>query len=361
MIATPVQPPVGRNMALQGLRGIAASAVVVYHAAHFTASRLNAPWLESIFNGNFGYFGVLTFFVLSGFLMESAIRRYSPGTFLLHRCARLFPTYWLIFLALYFAQAVRLHSFENIPWAALSLLPLGEMFRPLGVEWTLVYEVFFYGVCALLCFRRNWFPWVLLIWLAAVCYAFFARSQFGSVMQPTFVHIPFSLWNVGFICGGLAGAVGRRIRLPAPAVLWLTGLTLFLLSFAMDAALRIFMAGPGIGCVVLALTRAPQADRPQQPGLPMRILYLLGEYSYGMYLAHALSIQIALQFVPPSSDALHIYVAMLGVGLAVGISAGMVDVSNYRRLKTWIDSHVPATPKALETQTPQAMQSGGTR
>jgi peptidoglycan/LPS O-acetylase OafA/YrhL len=338
-----------RNMGLQALRGLAASSVVIYHAAHYTNVRLNSPWLEDIFNGNFGYYGVLIFFVLSGFLMESAVRRYSPGKFLLHRCARLYPTYWALFLCIYLAQAARLHSFDSIPWASLSLLPLGPRVAPLGVEWTLLYEVFFYAVCALLCFRRQLFPLVLLAWSAIVLDAIFRHAQFGTVMQPTLAQMPFSLWNLGFICGGLAGAINRTFLLPEPAQLWLIGLALFLFGFIMGPAMRIFFAGPGIACVVIALTRWPDHAAASPSGLPMRILVLLGEYSYGIYLAHAMSIQIVLQYVPESSDPLHVYATMLGVGLAAGIAAGMLDVVLYRRLKAWIDARLESAAETKQS------------
>lgn len=340
----------GRNIGLQCLRGVAASAVVVYHAAHFTAVRLNAPWLESIFNGNFGYYGVLVFFVLSGFLMESAVRRYSAGKFLLHRFMRLFPTFWILFLCLYVAQAVRVHELGSIPWGALSLLPLGEMVRPLGVEWTLVYEVFFYGVCAVLCFRRSLYPWVLLVWLAIVVDAVFAHGQFGTLYQPTLWQIPFSIWNVGFICGGLAGVLNRSRRLPSPELLCLLGISLFLLGFNASVANRIFLGGPGIALIVIALARWQSAE-PKAPGLFILSLFLLGDYSYGMYLAHVMSIQIALQYVPVSSDPLHTYAAMLGVGLAAGIAAGILDVSLYRRLKGWVDKRIRCAPRLKKKPT----------
>lgn len=70
---------------------------MIYHAAHFTNSHLDVPSLEAIFNGKFGYYGVMVFFVLSGFLMEGASRRYDAKKFLLHRFLTLFPTYWLLF------------------------------------------------------------------------------------------------------------------------------------------------------------------------------------------------------------------------------------------------------------------------
>jgi peptidoglycan/LPS O-acetylase OafA/YrhL len=93
-----------RSMPLQALRGLAAVSVAIYHAAHFTAQRTGAAWLEQVFSGRLGLYGVLAFFVLSGYLMEAAVRRYDAGSFLLHRFLRLYPTYWLIFLGYFLLQ-----------------------------------------------------------------------------------------------------------------------------------------------------------------------------------------------------------------------------------------------------------------
>lgn len=338
----------GRNMSLQALRGAAASSVMIYHAAHFTAIKTGAAWLELVFSGRLGYYGVLVFFVLSGFLMESAVRRYDARTFLMHRFARLYPTYWLVFLGLFLVQSIRLGTWETVPWRALTLLPLGEMIRPLHVEWTLLYEVFFYAVCALLCLWRRVHLITLLLWLAVVAYAVFMRNQFGTAMQPTLIQIPFSAWNVGFICGSLAGFANRSLRVPEPGTLWLCGFALVLLSELTNPGTQLFLAGPGVACVVVALARMPR-DESVRAGLGKRMLFLLGEYSYGLYLAHSLSIQIALQYIPDSrlAEPVAVFAGMIGVGLSVGILTGILDVRLYRFLKNWIDARtkVAAVPK----------------
>jgi len=271
--------------------------------------------------------------------MEGAVRRYDARTFLLHRFARLYPTYWLLFVCFFFVQSIRLHSWESVPWKALTLLPLGEMMRPLHVEWTLLYEVFFYGVCAVLCFWRRAHFAVLLAWLAVVASAVFWHNQFGTAMQPTIVEIPFSAWNVGFICGSLAGFANRSRWKVEPSTLWLSGFALVLLSELTHPGTQLFVAGPGVACIVIALVRTPHVEGASA-GLGMRILFMLGEYSYGLYLAHSLSIQIVLQYIPDSrvSEPVAIFAGMIGVGLAVGILAGSLDVVLYRFLKNWIDN-----------------------
>ena len=330
-----------RDISLQALRGVAACCVLVYHAAHFTALRASAPWLEELFISRFGFYGVLVFFVLSGFLMESAIRRYDAKTFALHRFARLYPTYWLIFACAFFAQSARAGAWGEIPWKALTLLPLGEMTRPLGVEWTLLYEVFFYMVCTLLCvWRRAHLP-VLLVWLFVVAIAVFYFRQFGTTMQPTFAEIPFSALNIAFICGGLAGHLNRRVTTLDPGGLWLAGLALIMLAKLVGSGPDLFLTAPGMACIVLALVRGHRADA-RAPGLFLRGLFLLGECSYGLYLAHLLTVQIALQYVPADrwSQPGTVFVGVVGAGLTVGLLAGVVDVMLYRTVKGWIDRSV---------------------
>ena len=310
---------------------------MLYHAAHFSSARTHAAWLEDVFSGRFGLYGVLVFFVLSGFLMEGAVRKYDARTFLLHRFVRLYPTYWILFLALYFVQGTRTGTWQAVPWNSLTLLPLGEMYRPLGVEWTLLYEVFFYAVCALLCFWRKAQPWVLLLWVGIVAIAVFKYNQYGTTYQPTLLQIPFSVWNVGFISGGLAGFANRKIHDVDTATLTLVGLSLVFLGELLNPAAKLFLAGPGIACGVIALTRT--RTTMNTAGLGVRAMFMLGEYSYGLYLVHSLSIQIALQYVSDSmlAEPVSVFAGMIGVGLCSGIVAGRIDMVLYRHLKNWID------------------------
>jgi peptidoglycan/LPS O-acetylase OafA/YrhL len=327
-----------RNVALQALRGVAACSVMLFHGAHFTAVRTGAAWLEKAFPGQLAVYGVLVFFVLSGYLMEAAVRRYDAGTFLLHRCARLYPSYWLICAAFFLVQSWRAGAWEPVPWLSLNLLPLGEMRRPLGVEWTLLYEVFFYGVCAALCLWRQVYAAVLLLWLGIIVVAVVEFDRYGSVMQPTITQIPFSVWNVGFICGGAAGWLNRRLRDVDPTWLALGGVTLVLLGNLATSFPDLFVVCPGMACIVLSIVRSPPRA---SPGPLLRALFVLGECSYGLYLAHSLAIQIALQYVPAfrNEQPLTVFAGVIGVGLAAGLVAGRIDIELYRRLKQRIDAY----------------------
>lgn len=332
----PLRKP--RNLQLQILRGIAATMVVVYHAAHFTALKTNTPWLGDLFGPRLGFYGVLMFFVLSGYLMQGAVQRYKPGKFLLHRLVRLFPTYWALVAILVFVQYLRTGALQHVSWQALTLLPFGQIYRPLAVEWTLLYEVFFYLICSILCFMPRISTFVFAGWLLVVLVAASAFNQFGTTFQPNIVQVPFSLWNVGFIAGALLARISRRL-LSIPAEVWfILAVPCVLLGELVDSGPRIILVVLGLcGIVQIAIVQARNA--PEVNRLGMRAWVLIGEYSYGLYLAHSMAIQIALQYLPSGHwmGPLGLFFGILGVGLAVGLLAGKADFELHRYLKGLID------------------------
>ena len=325
-----------RSANLQIIRGLAALSVMLFHAALFTSQKTNTPLLADVFSGRFGYYGVMTFFVLSGFVMEGAVRKYGALQFLAHRFVRLFPSYWGIFLFIQLAQLVRLGHWEPIPWAALSLLPTGTLYRPLHVEWTLIYEVFFYLVCAMICLRKNLHPLILSVWGLICCVVLLHFDSYGTQMQPTWSEIPFSGWNIAFIAGGLAGALNRKaVHLPGVWLL-LGGIIALGLGELGGNPVRLIFTSVGLLMLLLAVVRTRDANLD---GFLTRALHKLGECSYGLYLIHSMTIQIALQYVPADrlSEPLSVFVGMAVIGLAAGLLAGSCDAWLYIRLKRALD------------------------
>lgn len=325
-----------RFVNLQIVRGLAALSVVLYHAALFTSERSHATWIAEVFSGRFGFYGVLTFFVLSGFLMEGAVRRYNAPTFFAHRVVRLFPTYWMVFLIIQGVQVARLQQWQPIPWSALTLLPLGTIYRPLHIEWTMVYELFFYFVCTLLCFKKSVFPWVLAGWGCICAGTLFWFNQYGTELQPHWFAIPFSGWNIGFILGGLAGYVHRKwSQLPRQALLF-AGVIAVLLGEAVGLPSRLIFSSFGIATLLLVVVTGRDIGLD---GVITRALFTLGEYSYGLYLIHAMTILIILQYVPANriSEPLSLFVGLVASGLIAGIIAGSIDIWIYAKLKRRVD------------------------
>ena len=82
-----------RIYSIQYVRAFAALLVVLYHQAVYLERMRGEVWLHDIVQGLPGLYGVIAFFVLSGFLMAEIAPRYSAATFLVHRIIRIYPAY----------------------------------------------------------------------------------------------------------------------------------------------------------------------------------------------------------------------------------------------------------------------------
>lgn len=135
-------PGLSRNLAVQGLRGVAAVAVALFHARSWFPVGAGA-WP---FDERFGVLGVAVFFAISGMLMAGIMPRTEPWRFLSHRVVRIYPLYlvlvasWAVVAPALGAQRVGFHLLS------LTLAPVGSRPYYLGPEWTLVYECSYYVV-----------------------------------------------------------------------------------------------------------------------------------------------------------------------------------------------------------------------
>jgi peptidoglycan/LPS O-acetylase OafA/YrhL len=157
-------PVTGRLAHLDGLRAVAALAILVYHVAVQSGTALDDGFLGALLSR--GDIGVPIFFVLSGLLLyrpwaAATLDGGAPpatGRYLLRRALRILPAYWLVVaLALFLWSRDRLadpadwlqvvfllHSYNTDPWWAGSG-PLG-----LGQMWSLTVEAAFYLTLPLL-------------------------------------------------------------------------------------------------------------------------------------------------------------------------------------------------------------------
>lgn len=151
---------------IQALRALAAYMVVVFHLTEFVNQVL-----PDALDWRAGQAGVDVFFVISGFIMVFTTRRgdTSPADFLRRRVIRVVPLYWLVTGILVLCLIGGFAPFGLHDWApgdvfrSLLFLPLvrvdGVAGPPLGVGWTLNYEMFFYVLFALtLALRRQLAP-----------------------------------------------------------------------------------------------------------------------------------------------------------------------------------------------------------
>jgi peptidoglycan/LPS O-acetylase OafA/YrhL len=283
---------------IQALRGIAALAVVLFHAQAVARKYLSDPGLlpDAL---AFGQTGVDLFFVISGFVMVlttagSGRTARDAGRFLLARSTRIYPVYW-VYLAATMAvflirpewvNASQGHRADLV--SSFLLLPSREL--PLVmVAWSLVHELWFYLVFAgLLLLPRRWLPAALTAWALAIALATLIPS--GPDQHPAWLIVRHP-YTVEFILGA-AGALalpGRGAR-PWPLLLTLgvalTGLFAAHVGnvIATDALMRAAILG---ALYVLLVSAAVLAEQGGLLAIP-RFLTELGDRSYTIYLSHVL-------------------------------------------------------------------------
>lgn len=135
------------------LRAMAVLAVFIHHAQH-------------VFGGSFpffgdygGQFGPQLFFLISGYLIAASYARYNIKQYAIHRCFRIFPAYWVYFLAfgLYSGVLAASRVSGHLPGLFSNLFLLQQSFPEtllyydvLHVTWTLTVELFWYAFLPLI-------------------------------------------------------------------------------------------------------------------------------------------------------------------------------------------------------------------
>jgi exopolysaccharide production protein ExoZ len=270
---------------IQGLRAVAAMAVVFFHSGFVF------PGLQP-----FGSFGVAIFFVISGYLMAMLCEK-QPDAFLRKRFIRIVPPYWA-FTLLLFAVALRyplllkttrpdavelVKSLLFIPFTKSS----GIMEPVLFLGWTLNYEMFFYVVVGLCLLVTRRYAWLLscgvLAAIVVVCRLFgtgdvawfYSRGlifefvagiacYFLSSRMPWICAIQVRLPLVAAIVASLSGMIyiqGTNVQLPMPS-----SLAIGFLAFV----------------IVLSATSLSKTGWD----IRIRAVVMLGDASYLLYLVH---------------------------------------------------------------------------
>jgi peptidoglycan/LPS O-acetylase OafA/YrhL len=144
--ASPVAGHAGRLDFLDGVRGIAAVAVVLEHAFEAWVpgySRVSLAYLSV------GRVGVVAFFLVSGYVIGLTLSKQAIPVFVIRRFWRLFPVYWLV-LALTIVVDLPTNPLVDpgVPVFLLNLTMLqGVVALPsiLGSAWTLGPELLYYA------------------------------------------------------------------------------------------------------------------------------------------------------------------------------------------------------------------------
>lgn len=323
---------------IQVLRTIAALAVVLSHTGSFSIQILGLESAAMRFLSEHGIFrfSLVVFFAVSGFVMAHAIRGAKPGEFLVFRALRVFPTLWIAALGVLAFKLVAFRHYPEGPGAILAglfLLPLGDRAHHLlGVEWTLVYELFFYASIAS-------FVWLggrkcLLIgcgiWLAAVAVRCVIAPGWGTTERPEWFHVPLSGWHIPTLMGVFAYALRERYG-ALPFGTRLAAFAFLANSFVLPATAEGWLAMQAVAGALFVWWFADYAIDENH------FMVKLGDASYGIYLLHAQIISVFLAVAHKHGLSVNgpwvLPAAAFTLALALGYGYGVFETRLYHRLR----------------------------
>lgn len=259
-----------------------------------------------------GASGVDLFFVISGFIMvwvagQNSQGAKSAGRFALARAVRIYPLWWL-FAAL---TAVYFYITYGVPWDAAQLDQRGlngaeyliksaflipqDWFPVLNVGWTLVHEMYFYVVFALLLFlpvnRRG--P-ALVLWGALILAL--AAAGYSDFHAGTLLELAVHPMTLEFLMGAAVAYLIKADRIDLALPAFLLGLAGFIIAFALFPYFQGYNADLGwYRTVVFGLPSALllygliQLERQQDWGKHVPdALVRIGDWGYALYLCHIL-------------------------------------------------------------------------
>jgi peptidoglycan/LPS O-acetylase OafA/YrhL len=390
----------GQYRLLDAWRGIASLAVVFYHWAGLAEFRMPELKNDPLYSlSHFGSLGVQIFFVISGYCIVASAAgnlRKEEGipAYLWARVRRVYPTYWAAFalmvafmltaswMAAHGLMQGNIFSETNIlakgPLAVFSNLTLTMLFfkQPqfLSVAWTLCYEVAFYAIVgvALAIALRLPRPEMRAPLMMSLLHGLTAVLLTALIIAPDVMPFPLGLWpqfGLGVLVYDMLSRPGERApRLWAAAIFLL--LTVFVLTrdtYLPDAFApsRLTFATTGIFAGFLLL--AYRYDSRWSELRFVRLLGVVGLYSYSLYLTHMLTIRVVNQGV----KLLHIPATLHYLVFAAAVAASLGAAYLFYRLfekpiaerkKTpAAQGNSPVTvPAAIASPIPSAMMPGGT-
>jgi exopolysaccharide production protein ExoZ len=310
----------GRLTWLQAMRFAAALLVVLHHAISLFKP---LPF-------NFGLYGVLLFFTISGYVITGLLT-IDPLKYVSHRTLRIYPAY----LGSMVLAALVLGVTHVVPLAdmtlarSMTLLPLGG---PLSEwsrvpYWTLLYEIVFYAVVfVFICIGPRFFNLFLVFWAAIIV----ARNLVFHDYQPMsadLLTIFTSHLNICFITGAALARM-HHARTTWPAAL------IVVIAFAPEN--WVGKESAYLGVLFAALIHVSVlAERYVEAPKP---LIWLGDRSYGLYLAHNPGFAFLLTF-PFALLPLWAALTALTIGsLLIGVAYGHLEFTFYGWGKRKLDA-----------------------
>lgn len=348
---------------LDGLRFVAALAVVLYHFT--TMDRVWHRRADEIFpdqTAGYGWLGVHLFFLISGFVICMSAWDRGVGSFLRSRAVRLYPAYWLSVLLVgavatlwpvlhgpagWEGTLVNLTMFQD----AVGVPPVAEVY------WTLWAELRFYLLFALLVWWGLTYRRV-----AGFCLAWLAAVTVTKALVPdgTITHIVLMTDYAPLFTGGIGFYLMHRFRptllsgaivaasfaLSVPAVRYRNSLEAYLDKPAPSALLAVVLLAV---CFLLVAAVA----LGWLSWLRGRWLVVFGATTYPLYLLHfdlgGPVLNLWQWIIPPPVLVTLVTVAMVGVAWLVHRHVERPVSALLRRALT-----VQVAPRYTQASVPEA-------
>jgi peptidoglycan/LPS O-acetylase OafA/YrhL len=288
---------------IQVLRAIAAFMILVYHFTWHLDNYFSTKFIVNLGSG------IILFFVISGFVLWNNLNYEGIFKFYKNRINRIFPS---LYLAFFIAFIIKFILFNDVYTAlvfldprTLLLLPIGEAYSPLGVEWTLRYEVYFYAVLGLFCLfsakNRAILPSLWLLFLVVIT-LFFIDEIFIDFNEMSFdpkLKIIFSACGIPFVAGIICRQILNKYKISNPIKFYLflfSAFFSFLFNIYADSLFKEFSYA-NIQ-IIFSIPYCLLIISVAEVKIKNRVLYLFkkaGDYSYGVYLMHVIIITSFLE------------------------------------------------------------------
>lgn len=317
--------PKSHYQLLDGLRGVAALMVVIFHT--FEAYNPNHPLTQPI---NHGYLAVDFFFLLSGFVIAYAYDdrwgKLSVWDFYKRRLIRLQPMVIMgmtVGALLYYLQAgdafpmiekmsvIKVIAVMLIGYTLLPIPPSMDIrgwdeMHPLdGPAWSLFFEYIANILYALVLRRLSIRVLSLLVFLAAcllIEVAVFGKGGDvigGWSVNATQLHIGFGRMLFPFMAGMLLMRLGKTVRIPGAFAVCSALLIGVFCVPRIGGAGNLWMNGAfEAACIIIVfpIIVAIGAGAGEQNGFSTRIARFFGDLSYPLYITHYPLIYIYTQW-----------------------------------------------------------------
>ena len=289
---------------VQVYRGLAVLLVVLYHGTIIVANRYGIPPFFDIFR--LGFSGVHLFFVLSGFIILTAhVKDIGvPGRlawYVNRRLIRIYPIYWIIFFIWGGWRLISVKpDIKGFVLNALLFMWKGEKLI-IPVSWTLVYEIIFYAIFAVLVISKRIGVIVIVIWFVSILLIKDKASH--QVLHPLNLMFIFGMTTAGLFFWIKKLNAGLRNIISVTSfvlgAMMFLGTAVYYSTLTVDKLIwsehPVTIIGFGIASALLILASASESI--ENFFMKRYLLVLIGNASYSIYLVHIQFEKIAFDAV----------------------------------------------------------------